>query len=57
MIIQAFINPEVPESFVQTREDLLSVLREIEAMSGAKVTVVIEETEPYSPSTTCCSYG
>lgn len=48
VFIQAFISPEVPEPYVQTREDLLSVLREIEAFGGSRVTVTVFITEPYS---------
>lgn len=48
VIIQAFISPEMPEPLVQTRENLLGILREIEARGGGKITVTIQETEPYS---------
>ena len=48
VLIQAFISPEMPEPLVQTRESLLGILREVEARSGGKVTVTIQETEPYS---------
>ena len=48
VIIQAFISPEMPEPLVQTRENLLGILREIEARGGGKITVTIQDTEPYS---------
>jgi ABC-2 type transport system permease protein len=48
VLIQAFISPEIPEPLVQTRENLLGILREIEARGRPKVTVTIQETEPYS---------
>lgn len=48
VLIQAFISPEMPEPLVQTRENLLGVLREIEAREGAKVTITVQDTEPYS---------
>lgn len=48
--IEAFISPEVPESFVTTRLDLLSTLRELEAMGRGKIEVHIFNTEPYSPA-------
>ena len=38
----------MPEPLVQTRENLLGILREIEARGGGEVTVTIQETEPYS---------
>jgi ABC-2 type transport system permease protein len=46
--IQAFVTPDVPAPLVQTRENLIGVLREIAARGGARVSVGIEDTEPYS---------
>jgi ABC-2 type transport system permease protein len=46
--IQAFISPDVPEPLVQTRENLLGVLREIEARAGGRVVLTVNDTEPYS---------
>ena len=37
--IQAFVTPDVPEQLVQTRENLIGVLREIAARAGARVSV------------------
>ncbi len=48
VFIQAFVSPEVPELYVQTRENLLSVLHEIASRARAKVQVLITETTPYS---------
>jgi ABC-2 type transport system permease protein len=48
VLVQAFISPEMPQSLVQTRENLLGVLREIDVRSGARVTVAVQETAPYS---------
>ncbi len=48
MQIEAFISPTVPEGYVQTRLNLLTVLREIEALGGAKVQVQIHDTDIHS---------
>ncbi|MCE5301890.1 MAG: Gldg family protein [Planctomycetaceae bacterium] len=47
--IEAFVSPVVPESYVQTRLNLLSTLRELQALGGDKVKVQIHETTRYSP--------
>jgi ABC-2 type transport system permease protein len=46
--IDAFISPTVPESYVQTRMNLLTMLRELQALGGEKVQVQIHDTERYS---------
>jgi ABC-2 type transport system permease protein len=48
VLIQAFVSAEVPQLYVQARESLLSVLREIDSRSASKVQVLITETAPYS---------
>lgn len=48
VLIQAFISPDVPQAYVQVRENLLGALREVEALAGPKVTVLVESTAPYS---------
>ncbi len=48
VFIQAYVSPEVPEQYVQTRANLVSVLREIDAIGGAAVQVLFEDTESYS---------
>ncbi len=49
VFIQAFVSPEVPESYVQTRSNLVDVLKELDAAGGSRVQVRIAETEMYSP--------
>ena len=46
--IEAFISPSVPETYVQTRLNLLAMLRELQALGGKKVQVIIHDTERYS---------
>jgi ABC-2 type transport system permease protein len=46
--IEAYVSPEVPEEYVQTRLNLLSMLREVQASSGDKVVVRVHETPRFS---------
>ncbi len=48
VLIQAFISPEVPQNMVETRENIIGFLREIDAQAGNNVQVIIRETEPYT---------
>ncbi len=46
--IEAFISPQVPEAYVQTKANLESVLREIRALAGDRVRVRVHNTELFS---------
>ncbi len=46
--VEAFISPEVPESYVQTRLDVLNMLQELQAYGGSEVIVRIHNTELFS---------
>ncbi|MGD0517265.1 MAG: Gldg family protein [Thermoguttaceae bacterium] len=46
--IDAFISPDVPEAYVQTRLNLLTILREFQAMSKGMIRVTVHNTEPLS---------
>ena len=48
VFIQAYISPDVPEPFVQTRSNLISILEEIDSLAGPRVEVLIEDTAPFS---------
>ncbi|MCS7237780.1 MAG: Gldg family protein [Thermoguttaceae bacterium] len=46
--VEAFISPQVPEAYVQTRLNLINTLREINARARGKVQVRIWDTERFS---------
>ncbi len=46
--IEAFISPDVPESYVQTRKNLLAALRELRSVGGDKLQVEIHDTDNFS---------
>jgi ABC-2 type transport system permease protein len=52
VFIQAFISKEVPQPYVQTRANLISALKEMDAAGGPRVEVVINDTEPYTQNAT-----
>ena len=45
--LEAFISPTVPESYVQTRLNLLSALRELAALGGDAIQLQIRDTERF----------
>jgi len=48
VLIQAYISPEVPRAYVELRSTLIGTLREIAAIGGSKVQVLIHDVEPFS---------
>jgi ABC-2 type transport system permease protein len=48
VFIQAYISPEVPRPYVQTRANLIDMLEEMNAISGGRVQVAVYDVEPYS---------
>ncbi|HSG98471.1 MAG TPA: Gldg family protein, partial [candidate division Zixibacteria bacterium] len=48
VFIQAYLSKEVPRELVETRANLIGFLREMDAVGGDRVKVVIYETEEYS---------
>ena len=48
VFIQAYISKNVPQQYVQTRENLVGFLEEINAIGENRVEVLIHDTEPYT---------
>jgi ABC-2 type transport system permease protein len=48
VLIQAYYSPEVPREFVETKSDLLGLLKEYESRSGGKIRLNMVPTELYS---------
>ncbi|MBK96768.1 MAG: ABC transporter permease [Planctomycetaceae bacterium] len=46
--IQAYISPEVPREYVETRKRLVGLLRQFEELSGGNLSVRIVDVEPFS---------
>ena len=46
--IDAYVSPTVPEAYVQTRADLLNMLREVNSIARDRVIVRIRDTEVFS---------
>jgi ABC-type transport system involved in multi-copper enzyme maturation permease subunit/ABC-type uncharacterized transport system involved in gliding motility auxiliary subunit len=47
--IQAYYSPDVPREYVETKADLLNLLRECASIGGDRVQLNLVETERYSP--------
>ncbi|MEN6450610.1 MAG: Gldg family protein [Thermoguttaceae bacterium] len=50
--VEAFISPSVPEEYVAARKNLLDVLQEFKAIGGAKLQVLIHDTDRYTEEAT-----
>ncbi len=48
VFVQAFVSPEVPSDYVQTRENLLLILRRMSAMAGERLQLRVVEATPFS---------
>ena len=48
--IQAYYSPEVPRDYVQTKSDLIGLLKEYAAKGGSRIRLNLVETELYSES-------
>ncbi len=48
VFVQAYVSPTVPEPYVQTRANVVGLLKEIASASGSKVQLVIHDTDPFS---------
>ena len=49
VFIQAFLSPNVPRSYLQSRNNIVNVLREFNALGGGAVHARVIETEKYTP--------
>jgi len=46
--VRAYVSPEAPESYAKTRQDLIRLLNEAQALSGGRVVATVINTEPNS---------
>jgi ABC-2 type transport system permease protein len=48
VFVQAYVSPTVPEQYVQTRANVVGLLKEVASASGGRVQIAIYDTEPFS---------
>ena len=48
VLVQAYISPQVPTAYVETRANIISILDEVSSISGGKIQILIHDTEPFS---------
>ena len=48
VFVQAYISPTVPEQYVQTRANVVGLLKDLSSASGGRVQIAIYDTEPFS---------
>ncbi len=46
--VDAYVSPDVPEDYVQTRLDLMNMLREVESIGGERIVVRVHDTDVFS---------
>ncbi|MCY4588296.1 MAG: Gldg family protein [Bryobacterales bacterium] len=49
VFIQAFLSPNVPRRYLQSRNNIVNVLREFNALGGGAIQTRVIETEKYTP--------
>ena len=49
VFIQAYLGPDVPRQYLQTRNNIISVLREFNARGGGRIHARVIDTEKYTP--------
>ncbi len=48
VFVQAYISPTVPEQYVQTRANVVGLLKDVASASGGRVQIAIYDTVPFS---------